>query len=276
MNELYNHIALKRFMKNSYMYGQKLIDNSEITICSVSCLDDFLDSMRLLHDSYLKNGLINRQQGDLIFTQQFFSSGNKLFTVKSDRKKIGTIAIFKKEKNKIPAENVFPDLIKKNSIYNLKSAEIGSLSICQEFRLTSVLKKMYLATMLYAVAKYGVEHFYIQVDEHKRKFYQDILLFQQVGECRSHPSYKQRQAALLQVNFRDNLPLLQDLLKSQYGCTLPIRKLLDNFDLYGIWKELRKTEPDDTNSFWNKESINIYCNKCGVKANELTIFKSGY
>ncbi len=203
-----------------------------VTFCEASSFEDYISCFRLLHDVYVDAGFIRPSSTPLRIVPQHSASESRVF--------MGCLTDNQAEKMPIYPASMFPDNEEqglpmdtgfKRQVDELRNqgrrvVEVGCLASHPLYRRGDKNIPMLGNRMLmsYAINTVRADDLLITVHPKYLKIYEDILLFERIGQISSY-SYVNNNPA---VALRQNLNTFSQRLKEIYA-KMPIGKNLHHF-----------------------------------------------
>jgi len=156
------------------------------------------EACKLVHDRYLDIGLINRQESGLWITPYQINPDSKavIALMRINNKPIATATLVQDSPNLgLPSDKIYPDEINKLRAKNRKIVEITSLAAkpCKEA--VNAFLHVFKWLGVYSIVK-GYDDMVISVHPKHAPFYEDILLFERIGDLKYYPGLKEAPAYL--------------------------------------------------------------------------------
>ncbi|OAG27979.1 N-acyl amino acid synthase FeeM domain-containing protein [Thermodesulfatator autotrophicus] len=167
-----------------------LVNKNNFRVKFASKRKEFLNVFSLVYDRYLKSGYIKPNEKKLFYTPyQALPDSRVCFAYNpSDKRILSTATIVIDSELGLPSDSIY-----KKEIDNLRSkgrklAEISCLAAKHDIHYRNGIFSIFRLIYRYACQK-GVTDFIISIRPKHKKFYEEILLFKQIGQEKPHKSY---------------------------------------------------------------------------------------
>lgn len=164
-----------------------------------STLDERLEALHLVYESYVKAGLLNPSGSGLRITPFHALSDTKIFIASDSGKIIYTLSFIPDSSLGIPMEVIYPREVQTFRMLNRKFGELSCLA-GNSFSLDIF---MGLCRFVYGFGLYAkLDHFLIAVHPSRERFYERVWGFRQFGPIREYPCVLNHPAVALEGDFK--------------------------------------------------------------------------
>jgi len=219
----------KRVIRRTLPEFQTNLDN--ITFCEATSIENYMSCFRLLHDVYVAAGFIQPSFPPLRIIPHHSDPESRVFmaclTDKQDENRpIYTASIFPDNEKGLPMDTGFKRQVDELRNQGRRLVEIGCLASDPIYRKGNKNIPMLGNRMLlsYAMNTIGADDLLITTHPKYLKIYEDILLFEKIGEISSFSYVNNNPAVALRIN----LQTAPQRLKEIYG-KMPKEKNLYHF-----------------------------------------------
>ncbi len=219
----------KRIIRGGLPDFQTNLD--DVTFCEASSVEDYVSCFRLLHDVYVDAGFIQPSSPPLRIIPHHFDSEARIFmgcltNDQAENTPIYTASLFPDNEQGLPMDIGFKRQVDDLRNEGRRVVEVGCLASHPLYRKGNKNIPMLGNRMLlsYAINTIGADDLLITTHPKYLKIYEDILLFEKIGEISSF-SYVNNNPA---VALRQNLKTFSERLKKIYA-KKPTEKNLYHF-----------------------------------------------
>nr|WP_320015411.1 N-acyl-L-homoserine lactone synthetase [uncultured Desulfobacter sp.] len=219
----------KRIIRAALPEFQTNLD--DVTFCEASSVEDYVSCFRLLHDVYVDAGFIQPCSPPLRIIPQHFDSEARIFMGclmddQAEKRPIYTASLFPDNEQGLPMDIGFKRQVDELRNEGRRVVEVGCLASHPLYRKGNKNIPMLGNRMLlsYAINTMRADDLLITTHPKYLKIYEDILLFEKIGEISSF-SYVNNNPA---VALRQNLKTFPERLKKIYD-KKPTEKNLYHF-----------------------------------------------
>ena len=219
----------KRIIRDELPDLQTNLDG--VTFCEASSIEDYISCFRLLHDVYVEAGFIERADPPLRIIPHHSDPESRVFmgyptNTRVEKRPIYTVSLFPDNEQGLPMDTGFKREVDVLRNQGRRLVEVGCLASHPVYRKGDKKIPMLGNRMVvsYAINTLHADDLLITVHPKYLKIYEDILLFEKIGQISSY-SYVNNNPA---VALRQNLKTWPQKLKKVYG-KKPIEKNLYHF-----------------------------------------------
>jgi hypothetical protein len=178
--------------------------------------EELQSAFRLLHDSYVKGGLMNPHPSGMRILSQHLLPQTTVIVAKWNDVVIGTLSLIRDNSLGLPMETVFDltQLRKQNGTGRL--AEVSSLAVDPKYRkeVGQALFPLFRFVYHYGVSCFGIHGFVIAVNPSMEDLYRAFLLFEKLETVKSYDFVNGMPAVGLYLNFNGILERWKAAFKS--------------------------------------------------------------
>ncbi|MDD5451864.1 MAG: hypothetical protein PHT49_08240 [Desulfovibrionales bacterium] len=177
--------------------GQSL----DYRIKTATSREEWIEAFSLAHDRYVELGYMDPDPSTMRLKIQNILPSTRVFTARSEGRAVATATLIIDSPLGLPSDAIY-----KNELDMLRNkgrlvSEGSSLVTAKEFKCSNIF--MLLFKVVYAYAQYvQTDDICIAVNPKHARFYEDILLFEPIGELRYFPSVKDAPAILERMDLR--------------------------------------------------------------------------
>jgi len=208
---------------------QTNLDN--VIFCEASSVEDYMSCFRLLHDVYVDAGFIQPSSIPLRIIPHHSDPESRVFMAcltdkQAENRPIYTASMFPDNEQGLPMDSEFKGQVDVLRNQGRRLVEVGCLASHPLYRKGNKNIPMLCNRMIltYAINTFQADDLLITTHPKYLKIYEDILLFEKIGEISSY-SYVNNNPA---VALRQDLNTFSQRLKKIYG-KMPIEKNLHHF-----------------------------------------------
>ncbi|MCP4672197.1 MAG: N-acyl-L-homoserine lactone synthetase [Desulfobacula sp.] len=198
-------------------------------------LDDYIKCFRLLHDVYVRSGYIDPSESALRIIPQHSNPASKIFlgchlNDDSQRIPVYTISLFPDSDEGLPMDDGFKSQLDTLRNQKRKIAEVGCLASNPSFRRRDMNIPMLGNRIMhqYATQYLDLDDLVITVHPKHQWVYEDVLLFEKIGEMSEYSYVKDNPAVAMRLDLR----CAEKNYKKVYGAC-PLEKDLHHFFFSG-------------------------------------------
>ena len=173
-----------------------------VVVRLASSTDDLVASARLVHDTYVRRGIMQPERSGLRVTEQLAHPSTAVFLATRHEIPIGTISLALDSPHGLPMEKIYPDEIGTLRRAGRSVAEVGALALAVGERGQGIVHLLNKA-MLEHGRERKVDDLVISVHPDAEDLYRASLLFQRMGPVKSYPGLERSAlAAPLRLDLR--------------------------------------------------------------------------
>lgn len=171
---------------------------NQYAIKTATSRDELAEAFRLAHDRYVELDYMAAEPAGMRLKIHNILPSTRVFTAKFDGKVVATATVIIDSPLGLPSDEIYKtelDSLRGSTHKKRLVSEGSSLVTAKEFCRSNIF--MLLFKIAYAYAKYAqVDDICIAVNPKHTAFYENILLFEPVGELKDFPSVKNAPAIL--------------------------------------------------------------------------------
>ncbi len=199
---------LKEEIFRKFVSTKHIYDFNEITVKLAETTEEFKKAFELLHDSYVKKGLMEPHSSGMRCNIHSFLPHNAIvIAVDKNGNVIGTVSIIKDSHIGLPAESIYkPEIEELRSKPGREIIEISALSIAPDFRKHSHTILFLLNKFLYIFSRdyFQSNTLIITIHPDASIFYKALFNFKKMGKVFSYEYVKGALAMLMYMDFSGN------------------------------------------------------------------------
>ncbi len=184
---------------------KKVYDFKDTTIKLAETYEEYKKAFELLHDSYVKKGLMeNHKSGMRCNIHSFLPHNAVVIAINKGGEVIGTVSIIKDNPIGLPAESIYePEINLIRSKPGRELIEISALSISPDFRQHSHAILFLLNKFLYLFSRdyFQSNTLVITIHPDAAIFYKSLFNFKTIGKVFSYEYVKGALATLMYMDF---------------------------------------------------------------------------
>ena len=194
--------------RRSYLrhLGFEPAEVSRIEFKLAETLEERLQSFRVLHDMYVRRGLIDPTPTGLRFTVYSVLPTTAIFAGIRDGKVFSTMSLIEDSPLGVPMEKLYREEIGRLRLQRRRFAEVSALAVETESRGKGLALMMYNLMFRWAYFYRGVDDLVIAVHPKAEDFYRSVLLFDRVGGLRAYETLKDAPAVALRLDLQTAVP----------------------------------------------------------------------
>lgn len=199
---------LRRKIVRSQMPGMQL-DLEGILFKPAESIDDYMKCFSLLHDVYVQAGYTEPTDTALRIVPHHFNALSKVFIgsyimQNSHRMPVYTVSLFPDSAAGLPMDEAFNAQLNALRRQGRKIAEAGCLASNPRFRMQNMNIPMLGNRVVfeYATKYLDVDDLVITIHPKHLWVYQDLLLFEKIGEINAYSYVKNNPAVAMKLNLR--------------------------------------------------------------------------
>ena len=159
-------------------------------------------AFRVLHDMYLRRGLIDPAESGLRCNVFSVLPSTALFVGMRETEVLSTMSLIEDSALGLPMEDLYSREITRLRSKRRRLAEVGALAVARGYRGKGLALMMYNLMFRWAHFYRGVDDLVIAVNPRVADFYETILFFERIGEERIYASLKDAPAVALRLDLR--------------------------------------------------------------------------
>ena len=194
-------------------------------------LEERLQSFRVLHDMYVRRGLIDPTPTGLRFTVFSVLPTTAIFVGIRDGTVVSTMSLIEDSPLGVPMEKLYREEIGRRRLERRRFAEVSALAVQTEARGKGLALMMYNLMFRWAFFHRSVDELVIAVHPKAEGFYRDVLLFDRFGDLRAYESLKDAPAVALKLDLQTFVRRTRALYnrRRRPGETVPVQNLYHFF-----------------------------------------------
>ena len=168
-------------------------------------IDELDQSYRLVHDAYVRQGYMDQVASGIRINIHHALPLTTTFIGKTKDKIALTMTIFPdSDIIGLPMDCIYNEELNRLRKKGRRIAEVGSLATAPDFRNSNQNVPMHGNKIMYTYAKkyLKIEDLIIAIHPKQKWFYENILLFEPIGELKHHPYVKQNPAIAMRLDLR--------------------------------------------------------------------------
>ena len=162
--------------------------------------EDYRRAFRIVHDSFVELGYIQRQPQEMWFQPHHCNGRTTVLIAKRAGRVVGTVSIFHDGATGLPVERVYPEDASScrsdGSVF-----EIGSLAVAPEERGCGLAVLVQTAALYYGSRIGGAMHCLITVPPNRGRYYEALFGFFNIRQDRAYHGF-QRPAVLMRLDMK--------------------------------------------------------------------------
>lgn len=197
----------KRIIRGGLPEFQTNLDN--VTFCEASSVEDYMSCFRLLHDVYVDAGFIRPSSIPLRIIPHHSDPESRVFMAcltdkQAENRPIYTASMFPDNEQGLPMDEGFKQQVDVLRNQDRRLVEIGCLASDPLYRKGNKNIPMLVNRMLYSYAIKTLHADDLLITTHPKylKIYEDILLFEKIGEISSFSYVNNNPAVALRMNLK--------------------------------------------------------------------------
>lgn len=184
---------------------KKVYDFKDITIKLAETYEEYKKAFELLHDCYVKKGLMEKDPTGMRCNIHSFLPHNAIvIAINRLGEVVGTVSIIKDNPLGLPAESIYaPEVVKLRNNPISELVEISALSIAPEYRQHSHTLLFLLNKFLYLFSRdyFKSNMLIITIHPNASIFYKSLFNFKTIGKVFSYEYVKGALATLMFMDF---------------------------------------------------------------------------
>ncbi len=179
------------------------LDPTEHVNCRIAAdRDERREAFRLLHDSYTRSGLIQRNPHGLRVTPYHLLNTTEVFVAELRDEVICTLSLVMDGELGVPMEVIYPELIAERRTGGIRFAEVSALADrrADVQRFFPVFLKV-IQVMLPFALEQGMQQVLIAVHPRHARLYQRFFKLEPIGDVREYPQVRNHPAVALCLDF---------------------------------------------------------------------------
>ncbi len=173
----------------------------DYAIKTATSREEWIEAFSLAHDRYVELGYMDTDSSGIRLRIQNILPSTRVFTAKYQGRVVATATLIIDSPLGLPADDIYKKELDALRNKGRLISEGSSLVTAKEFKCSNIF--MLLFKVVYAYAEYAqIDDICIAVNPKHTRFYEDILLFDPVGELKYFPSVKDAPAILEHIDLR--------------------------------------------------------------------------
>lgn len=200
--------APRSLRRRSYVrhLGFEPAEVSRIHFKLAETLEERIQSFRVVHDMYVRRGLIDPTPTGLRFTVYSVLPTTAIFAGIRDGRVFSTMSLIEDSPLGVPMEKLYREEIGRLRLERRRFAEVSALAVETESRRKGLALMMYNLMFRWAYFHRGVDDLVIAVHPKAEDFYRSVLLFDRIGGLRAYESLKDAPAVALRLDLQNLVP----------------------------------------------------------------------
>lgn len=187
---------------------------SELVVKIADSVPEFIEASRLVHDSYVKRGIMEMHPAGLRATPHGILPTTLVLVAKLDNEVVGTISIFCDSPLGLPLESIYRAEVAQQRTVGGRLIEFGALAVRSGYRGAGVMPLVVKLAITIAREVIGADVMVCAMHPAAAPHYQSALLMEQFGAERSYPGLNPSATA---VGLVMHLKTLGERLMTRFG-----------------------------------------------------------
>jgi len=162
-------------------------------------------AFRVLHDMYVRRGLLDPRQSGLKLTVFSLLPTTAIFVGMRNGSVLSTMSLVEDSPLGLPMEDLYGDAVEKVRARGGRLAEVGALAVARGARGKGLALQMYNLMFRWAHFHRSIDDLVIAVHPRVRDFYETLLLFGKIGGERRYSTLKDAPAVALRLDLRTSV-----------------------------------------------------------------------
>ena len=175
---------------------------ARITFKLAETLEERTQAFRVLHDMYVRRGLIDPTPTGLRFTVFSVLPTTAIFVGMREGKVFSTMSLIEDSPLGVPMEKLYREEIGRLRLERRRFAEVSALAVGTESRRKGLALMMDTLMFRWAYFYRGVDDLVIAVHPKAEDFYRSVLLFEPLGGLRAYATLKDAPAVALKLDLQ--------------------------------------------------------------------------